>query len=238
MNLAPSLSATRAGEQRRGEGDTLIVVRRSIWLAVPPLVRIVPDGVFDAFGWCASDRLEWGRDGDRAFDATRPITPANPPSMVFVMRAECTFLPQEPAALHVSGLDLGDAMALAPWAIDDATDRLWETGTRPGDLLWLATAGLDGLFWGLHDWAHFHNHGPFERRAWTELQCDAAALAWLRIGQEAIGIDDATWERARREVVAIAAARFADEGEPFDEAWLAPARIAALGGWEQARRRP
>jgi len=203
-------------------------VRTTIWLAVPPIARVAPQGVFDAFGWCASDQLEWGRPAGRPFDAWATITPANPPAMVFVMRAECTFLPQEPAALHVTGMGLTAEKALAPWAIDDATDLLWETRTPPGSLLWLATGGLDGLFWGLHEWAHFHNHGPFERRAWTEMQCDAAALSWLWRGRDAIGIDAATWERARREVVAIAAARFAEEGEAFDAELLSAQRIAAL----------
>jgi hypothetical protein len=188
----------------------------------------LPPGVFDAFGWCASGELEWGRPEAVPFDDGAAITSANPPAMVFVLRGPCDFLPQEPAALHVGGMGLGDARALAPWAIDDATDLLWETRTRPGDLLWLATGRIDGLFWGLHDWAHFHNHGPFDQRAWTELQCDAAALTWLRLGQAAIGIDDATWERARREVARVARARFAEEGLAFDESWLSGERLSGL----------
>ena len=78
-----------------------------------------------------------------------------------------------------------DEEALAPWAIDDATDELYAHRVRPRDALWLAADNLNALFWGLHDWAHFHNHGPFEQRAWTELQCDATALAWLWMNREA-----------------------------------------------------
>jgi hypothetical protein len=201
-----------------------------VWLETPPIPRIVPDGVFDAFGWCASDRLEWGRAAGRPIDPSTPVTAANPPRMVFVMRAECTFLPRELAALHVSDQGLGEAWALAPWGIDDATDLLWEHRTRPGELLWLAAGALDGLFWGLHDWAHFHNHGPFERRAWTELQCDAAALAWAWVNREAIGIDGATWDRMRREVIDVGRARFAAEGEELRDEWLAADRVRGLVG--------
>jgi hypothetical protein len=199
-----------------------------VTLATPPLPCVVPEGVFDAFGWCASDVLEWGRPAARPFDAGASITPANPPAMVFVMRGafdDVPWLPRELAALHAGGMGLEGESCLAPWAIDDATDRLHEQRARPRDVMWLAAGALDALFWGLHDWAHFHNHGPFERRAWTEMQCDVAALAWLWINREAAGLDAATWERARREVVAIGAARFAEEGEPFD---ATPLDAAAL----------
>src|SRR5262249_48463177 len=151
---------------------------------------IVPEAVFDAFAWCGSDRLEWRRAG---WDTSGPVLAANPPGMVFVMRAECTFLPRELARLHVPRLGLGEEGAVAPWAIDDATDLLYENRVRPRDLLWLATDTLAGLVWGLHDWAHFHNHGPFTERAWTELQCDAAALAWTWINREAIDLADDVW---------------------------------------------
>ena len=85
------------------------------------------------------------------------------------------FLPRELARLHAFGYGLEEEWALAPYAIDDATDLLFEKRTTPNGTLWLAADGLRALAWGLHDWAHFHNHGPFEERAWTELQCDASA---------------------------------------------------------------
>ena len=153
--------------------------------------------------------------------------------MVFVMHAECTYLPREKAALHVPGMGYADEDALAPWAIDDATDLLFERRARPASILSLATSRIDGLFWGLHDWAHFHSHGPFERRAWTEMQCDASALAWMWINRDAIGLDDAAWERARLDAIELGRARFAEEGETFDASLLSregPQRMLRASG--------
>jgi hypothetical protein len=194
-------------------------------LLTPPVARVVPEGVFDAFAWCPSDVLDWRRS---EWDATTPLTSTNPPKMAFVMRSECTFLPRELARLHVPGLGLGDEWALAPYAIDDATDGLCERRVRPGDLLWLAAESLAGLVWGLHDWAHFHNHGPFDERAWTELQCDLAALAWLWLNRSIVDVTDEAWELKRREVIAVARARFDEERKPFDETWLAAHRVREL----------
>src|SRR5262249_49606802 len=150
-----------------------------------------PDGVFDAYGWCASDVLEWRRPAE-PLDLETPVAREDGATslgrMAFVFRRACRFLPQELARLHASGLGLQDERALAPYAVDDATDELYARRERPGDLFWLAADGLNALFWGLHDWAHFHNHGAFEQRAWTELQCDAAALSWLWRNRRAIGI--------------------------------------------------
>jgi hypothetical protein len=193
--------------------------------------RIVPEGVFDAFGWCESDRLEWRRPAAR-WDATTRIDGADPARMVFVMYAGAgRYLPREPAHVHAFGLGLGaHDEALAPWAIDDATDELWARRDRPGAVLWLAADNLNALFWGLHDWAHFHNHGPFEQRAYTELQCDTTALAWLWHNRAALPLDDAAWERARCEVAALSRARFAGEPIAFDEGALAADRVQALVG--------
>jgi hypothetical protein len=141
------------------------------------------------------------------------------------MRHECDFLPRELARLHALGLGLESECVLAPYAIDEGTDQFYARGVRPGELLWLAAADLAGLVWGLHDWSHFHNHGPFDARAMTELQCDAAALVWLLLNLAAIGLDGAAWERARRSLVGIAAGRFAGEGASFDPAWLARERL-------------
>jgi hypothetical protein len=148
--------------------------------------------------------------------------------MAFVLRSPCTFLPLELARLHVEGLELSDEWALAPYGIDDATDRLFEERVTPESLLWLAASDLPGLVWGLHDWAHFHNHGPFVARAWTELQCDAAALVWLWVNRGAVGIDDAAWHGARTALAEVARGRFADEGEEFSPAWLAADRLLGL----------
>jgi hypothetical protein len=186
---------------------------RVVHLQTPPVRCLVPDGVFDAFGWCRSDRLEWRHPLGR-WDAATPIDGSAPERMVFVFRRPCAFLPRELARLHAFGLGLGDEEALAPWAIDDATDGFHARGTSPGDFLWLAADNLNALFWGLHDWAHFHHHGAFERReqrAWTELQCDAAALAWLWCNRAAVALSDDAWERIRAAAEALSRERFKDE---------------------------
>jgi hypothetical protein len=205
---------------------------RVVVLATPPAARIAPEGVFDAFGWCASDVLEWRRPCERWDEAT-PVDGADPARMVFVVREGTgDFLPRELARVHALGLGLADEEALAPWAIDDATDALYERRVRPRDTLWLAADNLNALFWGLHDWAHFHNHGPFERRAWTELQCDATALAWLWVNRARVPIGAETWERVRREVEALSWARFAAEREHGGRGLLASERVRALVGYD------
>jgi hypothetical protein len=198
-----------------------------IVLSTPPVARIVPDDVFDAFGWCESDTLEWRRPSSR-WDTRARITSKNPARMAFVMHQTCEFLPRELAKLHVRDLGLEEQWALAPWAIDAATDDLFEHRARPRDIFWLAAESVEGLVWGLHDWAHFHSHGPFDARAWTELQCDATALAWLWINRGDIGIDEDDWDRVRREVVALSRARFAEEGQPFDESVLEASAVRDL----------
>jgi hypothetical protein len=192
-----------------------------VQLRTPPIARLVPADVFDAFGWCESDTLEWRSPG--VFDGSTPIDGSDPARMVFVARpGKADFLPRELARVHAFGLGLEEEEALAPWAIDDATDALHALRVRPGDALWLAADNLNALFWGLHDWAHFHNHGPFEQRAWTELQCDASALAWLWGNRHAIPLDEGAWERARAQVVELDRRRFEGEGLVLDEELLAP----------------
>ncbi|HEX3343844.1 MAG TPA: hypothetical protein VHS09_04690, partial [Polyangiaceae bacterium] len=184
-----------------------------VHLATPPALRLVPDGVFDAFGWCDSDRLEWRRPED-VWDGATPIDGSDPARMVFVVRpGAAEFLPRELEGVHAFGLGLTDEEALAPWAIDDATDGLYERRVPPARALWLAADNLNALFWGLHDWAHFHCHGPFVERAWTELQCDATALAWLWENREHVPrLNEAAWDRVRRSAAALSRARFEGEG--------------------------
>ena len=153
---------------------------------------------------------------------------SNPARMAFVMREPCEFLPRELAHLHVFGLGLKEEMALSPWAIDDATDLLYEHRAEPGERLWLAADNVNALFWGLHDWAHFHSHGPFEQRAWTELQCDASALAWLWINRREADLEDIVWDRMRSEAAELSRLRFTAEGLAFDADMLAPSRFATL----------
>jgi hypothetical protein len=175
--------------------------------------------VFDAYAWCPSDLLEWrGPAPGLALDA--PLAREDGATwlgrMVFVLYTPCDFLPQELARLHALGLGLEDERALAPYAIDAATDELYARKVRPRDLFWLAADGINALFWGLHDWAHFHNHGLFEQRAWTELQCDGAALAWLGRNRATIGLAPARLARLEEEVLALCRARFAEEGLAWD----------------------
>jgi hypothetical protein len=212
-----------------------------VHLATPPLPRLVPEGVFDAFGWCPSDELEWRvPDGPvRRWDAGTPIDGGDPARMVFVARPGVAgFLPRELARLHAFGLGLVDEEALAPWAIDDATDGLYERRVRPRDALWLAADNLNALFWGLHDWAHFHNHGAFEPqdRAWTELQCDASALAWLWGNRARVPLDERAWERARLQVSILCRRRFEADGLAFDDALLATLQPARSGDWPRTIR--
>jgi hypothetical protein len=191
----------------------------------------VPEGIFDALSWCASDQLEWRCPA--VWHAGTPIDGGDPARMVFVVRpGAASFLPTELAAVHAFGLGLTDEQALAPWAIDDATDGLYTHGTRPRDALWLAADNLNALFWGLHDWAHFHNHGSFEphQRSWTELHCDASALAWLWINRAQVPLTDAAWEQLRTEVVALSRKRFEADGARLDEAKLAAPVLQALSG--------
>lgn len=127
------------------------------------------------------------------------------------MRNETTILPRELARLHASGYGFEGEWALAPWAIDDATDVLYETRTRAKDLFWMAASSLSALYWGLHDWVHFHNHGPFEEPAMTELACDIVALSWMRMNRETLGLDASDVQRVAREVGALGKRRFEEE---------------------------
>ena len=198
-------------------------------LRTPEMPRLVPGDVFDAFAWCRSDVLEWRRPHDR-WDASSLDRVENPSGMTFVIHGGAgEFLPQELARLHAIGYGLVDEQSLAPYGIDDATDLLFERRAAPNRTLWLAADGLRALVWGLHDWAHFHNHGPFEQRAWTELQCDASALVWLWINRTQIpDLDDAAWEHARDAISKIAAGRFVDEEKAFDSDLLARDRLLTI----------
>jgi hypothetical protein len=169
--------------------------------------------VFDAWGWCKSDVLEWRTPRACAFDTSAGVRGTNPPGLVFVVRdgVDAAYLPRELARLHALGYGLTEEWALAPYAIDDATDLFYERRVRPRDVLWLAAPSLDALVWGLHDWVHFHNHGPFDDPAATELQCDLVALAWLRLNREAIGIAPGEVDRVAADLVALSRARFEEE---------------------------
>ena len=212
---------------------------RTVVLRTPQIPCVVPPDVFDAFGWCASDVLEWRHTTTRRENTEQTertdgsanrarLDGSNPPGMAFVMRRPLGFLPCELARLHVFGLGLEGEMALSPWAIDEATDLLYEQRARPRECFWLAAGNINALFWGLHDWAHFHSHGPFTQRAWTELQCDVSALAWLWINRHAAELAVSVWHTMRAQAESLSRARFATDGLAFDPELLGAARIASL----------
>jgi hypothetical protein len=170
----------------------------TLWLQTPPLPLLVHPSVFDGFSWAPSTRLEWRclgplLDSDVSEDPT---------GMAFVFRRAVDGVPAELARLHVGrAYGLTDEQCLAPYAIDQATDELFAQRIEPTTALWLAANNVDALYWGLHDWAHFHSHGDFVERAANELQCDSAALCWLWINRAAIGLSDARCSRLRGEVL-------------------------------------
>lgn len=182
-----------------------------------PLDASIGQRVFDAWGWCASDTLEWRMPSStdhRPIDTSIGIDSQNPADLVFVFKdsADSSFLPRELARFHAKGYSLEEQWALAPYAIDDATDLLYERRIRPGDMFWLAAPSLRALVWGLHDWAHFHNHGPFDEPALTELACDLVALEWLRINAARVGVGVGDIDRVALELAALSRVRFEAEG--------------------------
>lgn len=183
-------------------------------LRVPAMPCVVEGGVFDAWSWCESDVLEWMHPA-AGFDAHAPLDVTNPSDLVFVVHDadRGAFLPRELASLHAKGYGFGgDVWALAPYAIDDATDLLHERRVRPRDVLRLAAPSLPALVWGLHDWAHFHNHGPFDDPPLTELGCDLLALHWLRLERDVLGLGAEALARIAAELATITERRFAEAG--------------------------
>lgn len=174
--------------------DTL----RTLLLRTPPLPLLVDPSVFDGFSWVASSALEWRCLGPLVDNSVSE----DPTGMAFVFRRAIEGIPTELARLHVGrAYGLSDEQCLAPYAIDHGTDELFAQRVEPTTALWLAANNLDALYWGLHDWAHFHNHGDFVERAANELQCDCAALCWLWINRADIGLTRERWSALRREVL-------------------------------------
>jgi hypothetical protein len=198
------------------------------FLRTPPLPLLVDPRVFDGFGWCASTTLEWRCLGPLV---DNPLS-EDPSRMAFVFRRTIEGVPTELARLHVGrAYGLSEEQCLAPYAIDDATDQLFEQRVEPASVLWLAADNLDALYWGLHDWAHFHNHGDFVERAANELQCDCAALCWLWLNRSALALDPARWDALRAEVFEAHRRRCETHppGVSLEHAWLEDGtRIRAL----------
>lgn len=173
---------------------------RVLSLATPPLPLLVAAETFDAFSWVASEVLELRCPGDAL--TLNELDDALPLGMAFVFRAPFAPLPAELAWLHTGraqakSLGITDETCLAPYALDDATDALFAHRQPPGETFYLAADNVNAVYWALHDWSHFHNHGSFDDRPSTEYQCDAAALAWLWINRAQLPLPDAHWERLR-----------------------------------------
>ena len=160
------------------------------------------------------------------------IDGADPERMVFVFQGPCDFLPRELAKVHAFGYGFDEEWALAPYGIDDATDELFARAVAPRGLLFLAADNLNALFWGLHDWVHFHNHGPFEDVAWTELQCDLTALHWLAKNRERIGISSSRFGNLIHEVDEITMQRFEGHGGHALARRIVDAQLCAIGNVE------
>lgn len=203
---------------------------RVTMLETPPLPLLVHPSVFDAFNWEPSTVLEWRTPGEgieiNRLDGDLTLR------LAFVLRQPWDVLPTELARLHTGrGYGLKDELALAPYGIDDATDQLYAHRRPAREVFWLAADNLNALFWGLHDWAHFHNHGEFTERAATELQCDASALAWLWRNRARVPLSDQDWESLREQVLAEHHRRCEHEppGVPIDATVLEDsARLKAL----------
>jgi|GEM_PF-1059081 len=212
----------------------------TVTLAVPSLPRPIlgrtaeeracEARVFDAWAWCKSDWLQWrlplATTSPASLEAClagsgRTVEAQNPSDLVFVFHNDgpSTNLPRELARLHAPGYGFTDEWALAPYAIDDATDGLFHQGIKPRDAFWLAAPSLPALVWGLHDWAHFHNHGPFDEPARTELACDLLAFAWLRLNQAVLQLSETTLKRVAADLAKLSHERFDREGKvpPVDD---------------------
>jgi hypothetical protein len=183
---------------------------RITFLDTPPVPLVVDPDVFDAFAWNESRVLEWRTPRDSV--EINPLDPDLPLRMAFVLREPWDAVPTELARLHVGRKPyaLGDEAALAPYGIDDATDQLYAAHRDAHATFWLAADNLNALFWALHDWSHFHNHGAFEERTATELQCDTAALVWLWTNRDRVPIADDDFDAVRRQVLAIHDRRVAE----------------------------
>ncbi len=200
-------------------------------LSTCPVSRFVDSAVLPHFEWAPPRWLDVLLPAT-GLDTRDAVTADNPARMLFVVANDTSLLlPTEAGCGHWRALPDG-ARVLAPWAIDDATDAFFEARTAPEEVLTLATDSLRGVFWGLHDWAHFHSHGPFERVAETELQCDVAALVWLGDNRLVLDLDLDALARVTRDVLALWQVRYAAEARVL-EAQAALAYLAQRTGVAQ-----
>jgi hypothetical protein len=173
---------------------------------VPPIACAVSPDVFDAYAWSTSSTVHIRQP--YALARAPLFSDDNPSEMGFVLSERGHFLPHEDATLHFPDLCEPGETLLAPYAIDDATDELYAHDVAADTCMELVSRSVRGVFWGLHDWAHFHNHGPFENIPETELQCDLAALAWMKLNRDLWHATDAELETLARAVFVHARARF------------------------------
>lgn len=210
-----------------GAPDATPAAVQNARLSTGPVSRLVDAAVLPDHEWATPRWLDVTFPD--VFDRKERVTADNPPRMLFVLSPTCAVeLPSESGILHMRELD-ADSRVLAPWAIDDATDRLFLASTAPEPIMSLATDSLRGLFWGLHDWAHFHSHGPFERIAETELQCDVAALVWLWEARATFLVDESTYARIVADVLALWQQRFSAEARAHDPAPALEYLVARAG---------
>jgi hypothetical protein len=184
-----------------------------------PVRCVTPGDVWDDYGWCPPTFVTV-RTLDSLGNAFAPPSMKNPEDLWFVVKnrrllqtSTLAPLPIELGEVHTRTLTQRDEWVLAPYGIDDATDFLWEARIAADDVFELATKSVAGLFWGLHDWCHFHNHGPFIERAWTELQCDLSALAWIL--HQSIGLTKTQKDSLIEGTRERCQTRFHEEGKPW-----------------------
>ena len=138
----------------------------------------------------------------------------------------CDVLAARARALHAFGLGLDDEEALAPWAIDDATDELYAharraarrpvaRGRQPERAL-LGAPRLGAL-------------SPPRARSSSgrgpSSSATPAALAWLWANRDAVPLERRCWERLRGEALALSRTRFAAERAERGERGGAPSAL-------------
>jgi hypothetical protein len=205
--------------------------RENLELIVPPFPLQVRAEVFDGFGWCSSTTLRLSlpaRRHELQWKALDRINFDNPAGMYFVRThgARCE-LPEEDASGHSAHWALAGRRILAPWAIDDATDALYAQRIVPRLELELWANDVAGVYWGLHDWVHFHNHGAFDDRPATELQCDLTALDWIHRNRQLLSLDAQCISTLVLRIRDLNAHRFSTAGRMSEYATLEPAFLLA-----------
>jgi hypothetical protein len=215
-----NLRKVAAREEDMVARKSAVFIRES-QLRVLPTPCIVPAGVFDAYSWHESSELLLRMPASGLAQGAA-LSDENPPEMAFLFHGPeqaWLALPRELASFHAPSLSRNSEYVLAPYAIDDATDAFYIQNVNPSEQLLLATTTLRGVFWGLHDWCHFHNHGAFEERALTELQCDVTALTWLHANADILECSAEGLQSLATRVIAVSETRFREEAHVPESHW-------------------